>query len=84
MSSAKRPAKVQRWIDLIAALLRFHYPVSFEQLSRDVPAYTNEKQSSEARMRMFERDKDELRALGVAIESVPDETGLIAGYRYVS
>ena len=35
-------------------------------------------------MRMFERDKDELRALGVAIESVPDETGSIAGYRLKS
>ena len=84
MASAKRPAKVQRWIDLIAALLRFHYPVSFDQLSADVPAYANDEQSSDARMRMFERDKDELRALGVAIESVPDETGTIAGYRLKS
>jgi len=68
-------------MDLIAALLRVHFPVSFEQLSADVPAYANADQSPDARMRMFERDKDELRALGVPIESVADEDGAISRYR---
>ncbi len=81
MPSAKRPAKVQRWIDLIAALLRVHYPITFEQLAADVPAYAAEGQSPDARMRMFERDKDELRSLGVPIESVADDDGAISRYR---
>jgi hypothetical protein len=34
-----KPPKLQRWIDLLAALLRHHFPVSFEQLVREVPAY---------------------------------------------
>jgi len=70
MPSAKRPAKVQRWIDLIAALFRNHFPVSFDELRKDVPAYANRDQADDARMRMFERDKDELRELGVPLESV--------------
>jgi proteasome accessory factor B len=84
MTSAKRPPKVQRWIDLIAALLRFHYPVTFEQLSADVPAYANAGQAQDARMRMFERDKDELRELGVAIETAEDENGSLSLYRLKS
>jgi proteasome accessory factor B len=75
MPSAKRPAKVQRWVDLITALLRRGSPVSFETLSHEVPAYSNARQSQEARMRMFERDKDELRELGVPIDTAPDEDG---------
>jgi len=78
MASEKRPAKVQRWIDLIAALLRRWSPMSFETLAREVPAYSNTAQGQDARMRMFERDKDELRALGVPIESVAGEDGLPA------
>jgi predicted DNA-binding transcriptional regulator YafY len=59
--------KIQRWFDLLAALLRRHYPASFEDLTWDVPAYQVSTQSVEARRRMFERDKDELRAFGVPI-----------------
>jgi proteasome accessory factor B len=75
MPSAKRPAKVQRWVDLITALLRRGSPVSFETLSHEVPAYSNPRQAHDARMRMFERDKDELRALGVPIDTAFDGDG---------
>lgn len=75
MPSAKRPAKVQRWVDLITALLRRGSPVSFETLSHEVPAYSNARQAHDARMRMFERDKDELRALGVPIDTALDPDG---------
>ena len=74
------PPKIQRWIDLIAALLRRHYGVTFEDLRRDVPAYS-EGRSRDTILRMFERDKDELRELGVAIATVPDEEGEPAAYR---
>jgi proteasome accessory factor B len=76
MPSERRPAKVQRWMDLIAALLRFHYPVEFDVLAREVPAYGDRKRKRDTLMRMFERDKDELRALGVPIESVENDEGV--------
>jgi proteasome accessory factor B len=76
-----RNAKVQRWTDLLAALLLRHYPVPFEELARDVPAYSDPRQQHSARMRMFERDKDELRAFGVPIETVEIELGETQGYR---
>ncbi len=61
---------MQRWVDLLAALLVRHYPATFSELADDVPAYTAAGKSESARMRMFERDKDELRAFGVPIETV--------------
>ena len=72
--------KVQRWFDLLAALLRRNYPVSFEDLIREVPAYQDSGQSADTRRRMFERDKDELRTFGVPIETadIGDEQ---LGYR---
>lgn len=60
-------AKLQRWIDLLAALLRRNYPVSFEELIRDVPGYQDPSQDPETRRRMFERDKDGLRNFGIPI-----------------
>lgn len=75
-----RNPKIQRWTDLLAALLLRHYPIPFEELARHVPAYSDERQQKSARMRMFERDKDELRAFGVPIETVEIEQGE-QGYR---
>jgi len=76
----KTTPKIQRWIDLLAALLRRHYPASFEELTRDVPAYAG-VQTHDARRRMFERDKDELRGFGVPIETIRTPEGETRGYR---
>src|SRR5512138_2683433 len=78
-----REPKLQRWTDLIAALLRRNYPATFEELARDIPAYADESKKKDAVMRMFERDKDELRSFGIAIETVPfeDDDGDASGYR---
>lgn len=59
--------KLHRWIDLIAALLGHRFGISLDELARAVPAYARAK-SLPALRRMFERDKDELRKLGVPIE----------------
>jgi proteasome accessory factor B len=70
--------KIQRWLDLLAALLRRNYPIPFEELIRDVPGYQDPGQAGETRRRMFERDKDELRAFGVPITTCDlgdNETG---------
>ncbi|HUF27469.1 MAG TPA: WYL domain-containing protein [Gemmatimonadaceae bacterium] len=83
-SRARSPSstqpKIQRWIDLVAALLRRHYGVSFEELRQEVPAYAEDK-SKATILRMFERDKDDLRELGVPIETVYDDDGQPAAYR---
>ena len=67
------PKKLQRWIDLLAALLGRRYPATFRELAKDVPAYMTDKSES-ARMRMFERDKDELRAFGIPIATTTLDT----------
>jgi proteasome accessory factor B len=74
------PAKTQRWVDLIAALLRRHYSASFEELARDVPGYQDPDQQPESRRRMFERDKDELRKFGVPIQTTENTEGGV-GYQ---
>jgi proteasome accessory factor B len=67
--------KLRRWIDLLAALLSQRKPRTFAELARRVPAYLEDHsvvagKPSDTLKRMFERDKDELRALGVPIETV--------------
>jgi len=73
--------KVQRWMDLLAALLVHNFPVPFEELAKGVPAYSDAGKSKATLMRMFERDKDELRAFGVPIETVTLEDGEPGAYR---
>ncbi|HET7599724.1 MAG TPA: WYL domain-containing protein [Gemmatimonadales bacterium] len=77
--------KLQRWIDLLAALLRRHSAASLDELVADVPAYggyqSEHGATRESARRMFERDKDELRSFGVPIQTLPGEDGEPAGYR---
>lgn len=87
-----RSSKLQRWIDLIAALLARSLPASFEDLAKSVPDYAGklraaERERDERRKRAleasvkraFERDKDELRCFGVPIESLADGIGNASG-----
>ncbi|MDO8501627.1 MAG: WYL domain-containing protein [Gemmatimonadaceae bacterium] len=76
-----RASKLQRWTDLLAALLRRHYPATFDDLARDIPGYLDSSKKKDALMRMFERDKDELRSFGIAIETQQIEDGEATGYR---
>ena len=98
---ARRTEKLQRWLDLLAALLVRQTPAPFETLAADVPAYREARASGGRRARpgavasassvssvssasvkrMFERDKDELRAFGVPIESVVSDDGATSLYR---
>ena len=75
------PDKLTRWLDLLAALLRRRVPVPFAELRADIPAYDAPGVRPESLLRTFERDKDELRALGVAIESLQDAPGGEVRYR---
>ena len=72
---AERISKTQRWLDLIAFLVGRKVPVEVDRIMEAVPAYAekyseaNEKARQTVR-RMFERDKDELKKLGIPIETV--------------
>ncbi|HYW33446.1 MAG TPA: WYL domain-containing protein, partial [Gemmatimonas sp.] len=81
-------AKLQRWVDLLAALLGRQRPATFDELAREIPEYDRkarealqsgddaERGRRQATLkRTFERDKQELRTFGVPIESVPDANG---------
>ncbi|MEP7324792.1 MAG: WYL domain-containing protein [Gemmatimonadota bacterium] len=79
--------KTARWLDLIAFLLSHRYPVTREDIYINVNGYLDEPpppdggrgqgvrgeggRGDEVVRRKFERDKDELRALGIEIETVP-------------
>lgn len=69
-----RISKLQRWLDLVAYLAGRRYPVSVEQLWDAIPAYAagleGGRKDPESVRRMFERDKDELRGMGIPIETV--------------
>lgn len=73
-------SKTQRWLDLIAFLIGYHYPVPVERIMEAVPAYAagwasaDETARASAR-RKFERDKDELREMGIPIDTVPYSIG---------
>jgi hypothetical protein len=73
-------AKMQRWIDLLAALLRRNYPASLDELKQDVPGYLKTPTLAALR-RTFERDKDELRRFGVPLATIEDGAGEVMGYQ---
>ena len=73
--------KLTRWLDLLAALLRRHNGAVFADLRRDVPGYVAGQIDEQSIMRTFERDKDELRQFGVAIETLQDRDGGDSRYR---
>lgn len=58
--------KVERLINLIALLLNTRRPLPVEEIRNTIPGYQQEDYSSFKRM--FERDKEELRSLGIPIE----------------
>jgi proteasome accessory factor B len=77
-TTSRTSAKVQRWIDVLTALLSHTFPQTFVELARAVPGYLADGsvaagEPSGAVKRMFERDKLELRTLGVPVETIGDE-----------
>ena len=72
--------KAERLIDLIAMLLEAKRPVTLERIRRSIPGYGQTTMASFKRM--FERDKSELREMGVPIHVEPvDAFGEEQGYR---
>ncbi|WP_145227029.1 helix-turn-helix transcriptional regulator [Rudaeicoccus suwonensis] len=80
MASPSPAAKTERLLNLVICLLYTRQPLSKAHIRRAVPQY-GESTSDEAFDRMFERDKDELRDMGIPLRMEPidayfdDETG---------
>ena len=64
-------AKVDRLLNIVAALQAASVPLTAEELRERVPGY--EGQTDDTFRRTFERDKDDLREVGVPIETVSVE-----------
>jgi predicted DNA-binding transcriptional regulator YafY len=64
--------RLERLLDLLAALLDAERPLTREALRNRIPGYPADDASAR---RAFERDKDSLRAMGIPIETLP----LVAG-----
>lgn len=71
---ADKISKLQRWLDLVAYLAGRRFPAALEDVWAAVPAYAEGLEGGgrerETVRRMFERDKDELRRMGIPIETV--------------
>jgi proteasome accessory factor B len=77
---ADRIDRSERLLNLVVAMLGTGRAISRADIRRVVPGYSATASDS-AFERMFERDKDELRSMGIPIETVCDESGDVLGYR---
>lgn len=71
-----------RQLNLIAYLLNHRFPVTWDEIRQKVPGYqpvggVDEKSI----LRKFERDKEELRAHGIPIDTVAIDSEVLMGYR---
>jgi len=73
-SSAMAAERTERLINLVICLLHTRSFISAERLREIIPGY-GDATSDDAFKRMFERDKEDLRDLGI-----PLETGTVAGW----
>lgn len=74
-------SKVERLVNLVIALLSTRQFLTAEKIRASVAGYA-ECASDEAFSRMFERDKNELRDLGIPLETgMPSRFSTIEGYR---
>jgi predicted DNA-binding transcriptional regulator YafY len=73
LSATRKVGKTERWLNLLAFLCDRRYPVTREQILSEVDDYRDswrhgDETARESVRRKFERDKSELRELGVVIE----------------
>lgn len=68
--SAERIDKTERLLNLTLALLATKRPMTKAEIFEQIPGYSGSPESME---RMFERDKDELRDLGITVEVLPTD-----------
>jgi predicted DNA-binding transcriptional regulator YafY len=73
-------AKLERLLNLVAALLDTAVPLSAEQIQQRIESYPD---SAASFRRAFERDKDDLREMGIPlrVEEIPGSDPPLTGYR---
>lgn len=81
-AAGKSQRNTQRLFDLLTALLRHgRNGIAFADLREEVPGYWGEEKNPTSVKMMFERDKSDLRDLGITLDVVEDETGNATQYR---
>ena len=81
MAAPTQSQRTERLLNLLFVLLAAARPVDKATLRTSLPAY-RDSPSEDAFERMFERDKEELRSLGVPIETVEGSgSGGVDGYQ---
>lgn len=73
-------AKVERLVALVVTLLEARRPLTLRELKERTGLYGHDR--PESARRMFERDKDELRRLGIPVETRPVPRSQ-SGYGYI-
>jgi len=71
--------RTERLLNLVICLLGARRPVSRAALREGIPGY-GDAASDDAFERMFERDKDELRQMGIPIDTIVNSQGEVEGY----
>ena len=71
--------RIERLINLIAALLEARRPMSAEEIRQGIAGY--DQSSGEAFRRTFERDKEALRAMGIPLEVAPHPVTGVDAYQ---
>lgn len=83
--SQRGTPRVVRWVDLLAVLLRSSASVPRDTILRHVPDYARQLAPDgtppDALLRKFERDKDELKAFGIPLETTRDDATGSEHYR---
>jgi len=73
-------SRAERLLNLLMALRGTRTGLDRDQIRAVVRGY-DPSAAPEAFERMFERDKDELRSMGVPVHTVTDASGVVTGYR---
>ena len=79
---SERVDRAERLLNLVFALMSTARAVPRSTIREQVPGY-GEAASEASFERMFERDKDELRSMGIPVDTVIDDFGEVQGYRIV-
>lgn len=78
----QRVDRTERLLNLVICLMATSTAVPRSDIRARIPGYSDAA-SDTAFERMFERDKDELRSMGIPVDTVTDHSGEVVGYRIV-
>ncbi|HRU04933.1 MAG TPA: WYL domain-containing protein [Candidatus Brocadiia bacterium] len=76
-----RTSKQERLLNLVSFLLKVRRPVPWEEIRDGMEDYADASQPKETALRRFERDKADLRRMGILVQFEPLDTPGGGGYR---